>query len=58
MLLSADVGYKNTAIIIKLTLVAVLLWFLPPINSLIRPKQQGWGVAFGLIDDNKFVRVA
>ena len=51
----ADFSHKNFVIITKLGAIAVVLWFLPPINSLVNSKQQRWITAFTLIDDNKFV---
>ena len=51
----ADFSHKNSIIITKLGVIAVVLWFLPPINSLINSKQQRWITPFTLIDDNKFV---
>ena len=52
-----DFSYQNSVIITKLTIIAVTLWFLPPINSLIRPKQHSWRAVITLIDDNKYVSV-
>ena len=50
-----DFGYKSPLIITKLAVIAIILWFLPPINSLIRTRQEAWKAIFTLIDDNKFV---
>ncbi|XP_065888123.1 N-acetylneuraminate 9-O-acetyltransferase-like isoform X2 [Dysidea avara] len=49
-------SHSMSVIVIKLALLAVVIWFLPPIDSFVNSKQTpAWRAVYKLIDDNKFV---
>ena len=51
-----DFSHSTLVIIVKLVLFAVVVWFLPPVESLLRSKQtSSWLLVYKMIDDNKFV---
>ena len=52
----SDFSHSTLVIVVKLTLLAVVVWFLPPVESLLRSKQtSSWLVVYKMVDNNKFV---